>query len=163
MFSPTSISNSWSETNELTEQSDSFPYIKHSGVSTASFRNTLRQLSLKSKTFASDNIDSSSHIASALDMVHMSVGNSNLQTRANINTKCRADAIKPQMTTITNLNRMEWCMKPTGKHGSTFRLCSFQPTPTPSPSFSARTLFKLLNGAFFYKKFLYKSCLKNSN
>ena len=34
--------------------------------------------------------------------------------------------------------------------------------PNLSPSFSARTLFKLLNGMFFEKKmFLYESCLKN--
>jgi hypothetical protein len=35
--------------------------------------------------------------------------------------------------------------------------------PNSSPSFSVRTLFKLLNGTFFYKKFLYESCFKKSN
>ena len=41
-------------------------------------------------------------------------------------------------------------------------LCSYvKVTNSPSP-FSARTLFKRLNGTFFYKKFIYESCLKKS-
>ena len=40
--------------------------------------------------------------------------------------------------------------------GKPLRLCSHAPFPIPSPSFSARTLFKLLNGVFFAKSFYTK-------
>ena len=42
-----------------------------------------------------------------------------------------------------------------------FYLAVFGTLPNSPLSFSARTFFKLLNGVFFCKKFLYESCLKN--
>ena len=43
----------------------------------------------------------------------------------------------------------------------TLRVCLQSHVPNPSPSFSARTLFKLLNSAFFAKSFYTKVALKN--
>ena len=47
-----------------------------------------------------------------------------------------------------------WCVR------NTPLMCSAPPFPNFSPLFFTRTFFKLLNGVFFYKKFLYESCLK---
>ena len=45
--------------------------------------------------------------------------------------------------------------------GSPVRVCSDPRVPNTSPSFSAYTLFKLLNGVFFTKSFYTKVVLKN--